>query len=146
MKKLAEVKATISGIIEDIAVSIGQEVKVADDIVVIETMKMDIPVATPYKGTIKSIEVEVGQRVENGDIIAILDITGLESDSEGYVKNNQNDISENNIESERMKAGQGDSNAQYNLGKKYYEEENYKEAVIWLELELKRKTRTLNIF
>ena len=46
--------------------------KAGDSIVVLEAMKMEIPVVAPQDGTVASIEVRVGDAVENGDVLATL--------------------------------------------------------------------------
>ena len=47
-----------------------QAVKAGDNIVILEAMKMEIPVVAPQDGTIASIDVAVGDSVENGDTLA----------------------------------------------------------------------------
>ncbi len=48
----------------------GQAVEEDDVIIVMEAMKMEIPVVSPGDGTVKSIKVEVGQSVEAGEELA----------------------------------------------------------------------------
>ena len=55
-----------------IEASVGQTVKPGDPIVVLEAMKMEIPVVAPQDGTVASIDVAVGDAVENGDILATM--------------------------------------------------------------------------
>ena len=49
-----------------------QSVKAGDNIVILESMKMEIPVVAPQDGTVASINVAVGDAVENGDTLATL--------------------------------------------------------------------------
>ena len=44
-----------------------------DNIVILESMKMEIPVVAPQDGTIASIDVSEGAAVENGDVLATMD-------------------------------------------------------------------------
>ena len=44
--------------------------KAGDTIVILESMKMEIPVVAPQDGTVASVEVSVGDAVENGDTLA----------------------------------------------------------------------------
>ena len=47
--------------------------KAGDNIVILESMKMEIPVVAPQDGTIASIDVSEGAAVENGDVLATMD-------------------------------------------------------------------------
>ena len=50
----------------------GQAVKAGDSIIILEAMKMEIPVVAPQDGTIASIEVGAGDAVENGQVLATM--------------------------------------------------------------------------
>ena len=50
----------------------GQAVKAGDNIVILESMKMEIPVVAPQDGTVASIDVAEGASVENGDTLATM--------------------------------------------------------------------------
>ena len=67
-----EVKASVPGKVCKIEANVGQVVKPGDPIVVLEAMKMEIPVVAPQDGTVASINVAVGDAVENGDILATM--------------------------------------------------------------------------
>lgn len=67
-----EVAASVPGKVEKIVASVGQAVKAGDTIVVLEAMKMEIPVVAPEDGTVASINVTVGATVENGDVLATM--------------------------------------------------------------------------
>ena len=54
------------------AVPVGQSVKAGDSVVIVESMKMEIPVVAPQDGTIASIDVAEGAAVENGDTLATM--------------------------------------------------------------------------
>ena len=54
------------------AANAGQALKAGDPIVVLEAMKMEIPVVAPQDGTVASINVAVGDAVENGDVLATM--------------------------------------------------------------------------
>ena len=49
-----------------------QAVKAGDNIVILESMKMEIPVVAPQDGTVASIDVAEGASVENGDTLATM--------------------------------------------------------------------------
>lgn len=67
-----EVKAGAAGKVFKIEASVGQKVKKGDAVVIIEAMKMEIPVVAPEDGTVASIDVAVGDAVESGAVLATL--------------------------------------------------------------------------
>ncbi|QUO32949.1 acetyl-CoA carboxylase biotin carboxyl carrier protein subunit [Faecalicatena sp. Marseille-Q4148] len=67
-----EVKAGAAGKVFKIEASVGQTVKSGDTVVVIEAMKMEIPVVAPEDGTVASINVAVGDAIESGAVLATL--------------------------------------------------------------------------
>ena len=52
--------------------SVGQAVKKGDAVVILEAMKMEIPVVAPQDGTVASVDVAVGDSVEAGALLATL--------------------------------------------------------------------------
>ena len=67
-----KVTASLPGKVFKVEASVGQSVKAGDPIVVLEAMKMEIPVVAPQDGTVASIDVAVGAAVENGDVLATM--------------------------------------------------------------------------
>lgn len=65
-----KVTASVPGKAFKIEVKEGQAVKAGDTIVILESMKMEIPVVAPQDGVIATIDVTVGDSVENGDTLA----------------------------------------------------------------------------
>ena len=55
-----------------IVASAGQAVKAGDNIIILESMKMEIPVVAPQDGTVASIDTSEGASVENGDTLATM--------------------------------------------------------------------------
>ena len=68
-----KVNASVPGKVLRVEASVGQSVKAGDNIVILESMKMEIPVVAPQAGTIASIDVSEGAAVENGDVLATMD-------------------------------------------------------------------------
>ena len=60
------------GKVVKVAASVGQAVKAGDSVIILESMKMEIPVVAPQDGTIASIDVAEGASVENGDTLATM--------------------------------------------------------------------------
>ena len=67
-----QVKAGAAGKVYQIPTTVGQSVQAGDAVVIIEAMKMEIPVVAPEAGTIASIDVAVGDAVEAGAVLATL--------------------------------------------------------------------------
>ncbi len=67
-----KVEAGAAGKVFKIEASVGQKVSKGDSIVVVEAMKMEIPVVAPEDGTVASIDVAVGDAVEAGKVLATL--------------------------------------------------------------------------
>ena len=68
----AIVKSEITGKIWKVDASVGQSVSQDEQIVVIESMKMEIPVLSPVDGTVREIRVAEGEDVMEGQIIAVI--------------------------------------------------------------------------
>lgn len=67
-----KVTASVPGKVLKIVASAGQAVKAGDNIVILESMKMEIPVVAPQDGTVASIDTSEGASVENGDTLATM--------------------------------------------------------------------------
>ena len=67
-----QVKVGAAGKVYQIPTTVGQSVQPGDTVVVIEAMKMEIPVVAPEAGTIASIDVQVGDSIEAGAVLATL--------------------------------------------------------------------------
>lgn len=67
-----QIKAGASGKVYQIPTSVGQNVQAGDTVVIIEAMKMEIPVTAPEAGTIVSIDVQTGDAVQAGAVLATL--------------------------------------------------------------------------
>ncbi len=68
-----DVKAHITGVVFQITSKAGDPVAAGDPVIVLESMKMEIPVEAPRDGTVKEIRVAEGQTVQEGDTVAVLD-------------------------------------------------------------------------
>ena len=66
------VEAGAAGKVFKIEASVGTAVKKGDAVVIVEAMKMEIPVVAPEDGTVASIDVAVGDSVEAGALLATL--------------------------------------------------------------------------
>lgn len=66
------VEAGAAGKVFKIEANVGQAVKRGEPVIIIEAMKMEIPVVAPEDGTVASINVAVGDAVEAGAVMATL--------------------------------------------------------------------------
>ena len=68
-----EIKAHITGVVFQIVAHPGDRVDAGDPVIVLESMKMEIPVESPRPGAVKEIRVQEGQTVQEGDTVAVLE-------------------------------------------------------------------------
>ena len=68
-----EIEAQIAGSVWKIEKAVGDAVQEEDVVLIIESMKMEIPVEAPRAGTLREIRVEEGQAIEEFDILAVID-------------------------------------------------------------------------
>lgn len=67
------IKAQVPGKITQVIAKVGQSVKTGDTVIMLEAMKMEIPVVASSDGTVSSVLVSVGQNVESGEALIALD-------------------------------------------------------------------------
>jgi acetyl-CoA carboxylase biotin carboxyl carrier protein len=70
---MTDVKSQISGTVWKIEVEVGQAVSEDDDLIILESMKMEIPVTAPLDGKIAEILVSPNQPVQEGDVLLRLE-------------------------------------------------------------------------
>ncbi|SHF54379.1 acetyl-CoA carboxylase biotin carboxyl carrier protein subunit [Ornithinibacillus halophilus] len=70
---MTEVKANMAGNVWKIVVEKGDTVEADQDIVILESMKMEIPIAAEEAGTVIEFKVAEGDFVNEGDTIAIIE-------------------------------------------------------------------------
>jgi acetyl-CoA carboxylase biotin carboxyl carrier protein len=72
-RRMAEIRAEITANVWQVVAEEGQMVAEGDEIVILESMKMEIPVVTEIPGVVRELHVEPEQVVQEGDLIAIID-------------------------------------------------------------------------
>jgi biotin carboxyl carrier protein len=70
---MAEIRAEITANVWQVVVDEGQMIAEGDELVILESMKMEIPVITETPGVVRELHVEPGQVVQEGDLIAVID-------------------------------------------------------------------------
>ena len=69
---MEQVEANITGTVWKIEVSVGDKIEEGDTVVILESMKMEMPIESEDDGTVAEIRVEEGQSVQEGDVLVVL--------------------------------------------------------------------------
>ncbi|HEX4036276.1 MAG TPA: biotin/lipoyl-binding carrier protein [Solirubrobacteraceae bacterium] len=69
---MSEVAAHITGVVWKIECAVGDSVSEGDTVVVLESMKMEMPVEAEESGTVTEIRCSEGQSVHEGDTLVVL--------------------------------------------------------------------------
>jgi acetyl-CoA carboxylase biotin carboxyl carrier protein len=70
---MPDVEAHITGTVWKIEVNVGDDVEEGDTVVILESMKMEMPVEAEDPGKVKEVLVEEGQAVHEGDKLVVLE-------------------------------------------------------------------------
>jgi acetyl-CoA carboxylase biotin carboxyl carrier protein len=70
---MAEVKAELVGNLWKIVTEVGQQVEEDDTLMILESMKMEIPITSPITGMVKEILVAEGDVVQEGQTVAVVE-------------------------------------------------------------------------
>jgi biotin carboxyl carrier protein len=70
---MAEVKAELVGNLWKIVTEVGQQVEEDDTLMILESMKMEIPITSPITGTVTQILVAEGDVVQEGQTVALVE-------------------------------------------------------------------------
>jgi acetyl-CoA carboxylase biotin carboxyl carrier protein len=69
---MADVAAHITGTVWKIEVKVGQKVSAGETLIILESMKMEMPIEAPEDGTVKEIRCKESQGVNEGDVLVVL--------------------------------------------------------------------------
>lgn len=70
---MAEVKASMAGNMWKIVVKEGDRVEAGQEVAILESMKMEIPINAEQSGVVKEIKVNEGDFINEGEVIAIIE-------------------------------------------------------------------------
>ena len=70
---MADIEAHITGNVWKVEVAIGDQVEDGDTVVILESMKMEMPVEAEDPGKVAEIRCEEGQSVSEGDVLVVLE-------------------------------------------------------------------------
>lgn len=68
-----EVKSHISGSVWKLERAVGDSIESGDVVLIVESMKMEVPIEAPAAGRLAEIRVEVGQRLEEDEVVALIE-------------------------------------------------------------------------
>ncbi len=70
---MADVTMPMNGKVIAVKAEVGQKVAEDDELVIIEAMKMELPVAAVASGTIKEIRAQTGESYQVGDVLVVIE-------------------------------------------------------------------------
>ena len=70
---MSEITAPMGGKVLDVKVSVGDTVNEDDEVVILEAMKMELPVVAPESGTVKEVKCIKGDAVEAEAVLIVLE-------------------------------------------------------------------------
>ena len=70
---MVEVHAEIDANVWQVRTEVGAAVAEGDELVILESMKMEIPVESPVAGTVREVRVAPDDQVQEGDVVALID-------------------------------------------------------------------------
>lgn len=62
----------MAGTVVEVLVAVGDTVSLNQDVVIIESMKMQMPVTSEVEGTVSEVKVAAGDFINEGDVIIVL--------------------------------------------------------------------------
>lgn len=70
---MEKIVASMAGNVWKVVKNAGDTIKAGEDVVILESMKMEIPIASETDGTVKELKVAEGDFVNEGDEVAIIE-------------------------------------------------------------------------
>ncbi len=70
---MADVTMPMNGKVIAVKVQVGQAVGEDDEVVIIEAMKMELPIVTPVAGTVKEIKAKEGESYQVGSVLVVVE-------------------------------------------------------------------------
>lgn len=70
---MKEITANMAGTVLNVMVTAGESVSAGQEVLMLESMKMEIPVESQDAGTVSEIKVNIGDFVNEGDVLLVLE-------------------------------------------------------------------------
>lgn len=69
-----KLETPVQGVVWKVVVKVGQTVKAEETILIIESMKMEIPIESSSPGIVRELLVSEGDQVQQDSVVAVLEI------------------------------------------------------------------------
>lgn len=70
---MSEVRAAMAGTVINVLVANGSSVSAGEDVVMLESMKMEVPQSAESGGSVKEVHVSIGDFVNEGDLLVTIE-------------------------------------------------------------------------
>lgn len=70
---MKEITASMAGTVLNLLVNVGDEVNSGQEVLMLESMKMEIPVESLESGKVADVKVAIGDFVNEGDVLLVLE-------------------------------------------------------------------------
>jgi acetyl-CoA carboxylase biotin carboxyl carrier protein len=70
---MKEITASMAGTVFNILISQGEEIQLGQQVLVLESMKMEIPVESSFAGKVAELKVNIGDFVNEGDVLLVIE-------------------------------------------------------------------------
>ena len=70
---IEQIESEVTGNLWKIEVAVGDRVEEDDELMILEVMKMEVPVLCPMDGTVKEILVKPDDKIEDGQVVLLLE-------------------------------------------------------------------------
>ncbi len=70
---MSDVTAPMGGKVLDVKVNVGDAVNEGDEVIILEAMKMELPVVSPASGAVKEVKCNKGDAVEAEAVLVVLE-------------------------------------------------------------------------
>lgn len=70
---MKQILSTMAGTVIDVLATEGSTIQPGEDVVILESMKMEIPVSAEVGGTVTSVKIQAGDFVNEGDVLLELE-------------------------------------------------------------------------
>jgi len=70
---VSDVTSPMAGKVIDVKVNVGDTVNEDDDLIILEAMKMEMPIVAPASGTVKEIKCKKGDSVGADDVLVVIE-------------------------------------------------------------------------
>jgi len=71
--KMKEITASMAGTVLNIFTTKGNQVQLGQEVVMLESMKMEIPIESTSEGLVLDVKVSIGDFVNEGDVLIVLE-------------------------------------------------------------------------